>query len=109
MNDLLQRELHYMQFREICAKFVYKSSLFIRNPSYVVSMDDDTPKQIVSLGISGIGYTDWDQETYSKFLYYFWEDYGMPYQKIYKGDDKVWTLLQDESGTFIELKDSENE
>lgn len=38
MNDLLSRELHVMQFREVCARFLYKSSLFIRNPAYIVSV-----------------------------------------------------------------------
>ena len=105
MNSLLQRELYYMQFREVCAKFVYKSSLFIRNPSYVISMDDNAPKQIISQGISGMGYADWNQEEYAKILSYFWEDYGMPYHEIYKSDDKVLTLLWDEKGSFIELED----
>ena len=104
MNDLLQRELHIMQFREVCARFLYKSSLFVRNPSYIMVMDSEVPKQIISQEMSGIGYSEWSQESYAKVLAYFWEDFDISYDKIYKGNDTVWTLLWDENGNFIELK-----
>lgn len=104
MRELLQRELNVMQFREVCARFLYKSSLFVRNPSYIIVMDKDAPKQIISQEMSGIGYSEWDQETYAKVLAYFWEDYGISFSEIYKGDNKVWTLLWNEDGNFIELE-----
>ena len=109
MNDLLQRELHVMQFREVCARFLYKSSLFIRNPAYIMIMDEEAPKQIISQEMSGIGYSDWKQEEYAKVLEFFWSDFEVSYQDIYKGNDMVWTLLWDESGNFIELKDETKE
>jgi len=104
MNDLLQRELHVMQFREVCARFLYKSSLFVRNPYYIMIMDTDAPKQIISQEMSGIGYSEWSQETYAKVLAFLWEDYGISYDKIYKGNNKVWTLLWNEKGEFLDLK-----
>lgn len=106
MKDLLQTELHTMQFCEVCARFFYKSSLFIRNPGYIMVMDNDNkPKQIISQGISGLGYNEWNQEEYAKVLLFFWKDFGIEFQDIYKGEEKVWTLLWDETGSFIEIKD----
>ena len=107
MNDLLQKELHIVQFREVVAKFLYKSSLFLRNPAYVMFMGDNAPKQIISQGMSGIGYADWEQESYARVLEFFWQDFGIPFQEIYKGDDKVLSVLWDENGNFIEIKEKE--
>lgn len=107
MKDLLKTELHTIQFLEVCARFFYKSSLFIRNPGYIMVMDNDNiPKHIISQGMSGIGYNDWNQKEYAKVLSFFWKDYGIDFQDIYKGEEKVWTLLWDETGSFIELKDT---
>lgn len=94
MEDLVQTELHIMQFHEVCARFFYKSTLFVRNPSYIMEMgNNNKPKHIISQGMSGIGYDDWNQEEYAKILSFFWKDFGVDYQDIYKGDEKVWTLL----------------
>ncbi|MDO4976745.1 MAG: hypothetical protein Q4E53_05725, partial [Eubacteriales bacterium] len=105
MNDLLYRELHMMQFREVCARFLYKSSLFIKNPSYIMVMDNEKTKQIISQEMSGIGYSDWNQEEYASVLAFFLNDFGVSYQDIYKGNGMVLTLLWDEEGKFIELTD----
>ena len=108
MNELLQHELHIMQFRETCARFVYKSSLFIRNPAYIMVMDNEneTPNQIISQEMSGLGYAVWNQKIYAKVLEFFWKDFGVSYQDIYKGDDKVRTLLWKEDGSFNKIEEN---
>lgn len=102
MSILLRKELHVVQFREVMARFFYKSSLFLRNPSYIMIMEGDMPAQIISPEMSGIGYDDWKQESYARVLEFFWQDFRIPFQEIYRGDDKVLTLLWDENGHFIE-------
>ena len=108
MNELLQHELHIIQFRETCARFVYKSSLFIRNPAYIMVMDNEneTPNQIISQEMSGLGYAVWNQKIYAKVLEFFWKDFGVSYQDIYKGDDKVRTLLWKEDGSFNKIEEN---
>lgn len=105
MKELLDKELHVMQYREVCARFFYKSSLFFRNPSYIMIMDEDTPKEIISNDISGWGYEEWNQKEYAKILAFFLQDFGLSYKDLYKGNDRVWTILRNEDGDFIEVKD----
>lgn len=105
MKELLDKELHVMQYREVCARFFYKSSLFFRNPSYIMIMDEDTPKEIISNDISGWGYEEWNQKEYANILAFFLLDFGLSYKDLYKGNDRVWTILRNEDGDFIEVKD----
>lgn len=101
LEQLMHYSLHPIQFAEICAKFLYKSSLFYRNPSYIMMMDDDQkPEMILSPGMSGYGYDDWSQEEYAKILSSFWEPYGLRIDDIYKDDNQVLSFLHREDGTF---------
>lgn len=104
MKELTDRTLHPLQFVEICARFLYKCSLFYRNPSYIMMMDEEQkPNMVLSQGMAGYGYNDWSQEDYAKILAYFWEPFGISYENIYKGGDKVLSLLHHEDGSFNDL------
>lgn len=104
MAELSQKTLHPIQFAEICAKFQYKCSLFYRDPFYMMVFDDkQKPEMILSHGMSGDGYDTWSQEDYAKSLAFFWKPYGMNFSDIYKGNDKVWTMLRRDDGSFNDL------
>ncbi len=104
LSQLTQKTLHPIQFAEVCAKFLYKCSLFYRNPSYVMMMNDNQkPKMILSQGMSGYGFDDWSQEEYARVLAYFWSPYGLTFNDIYKGDDKVLSFLHRPDGSFIDV------
>lgn len=109
MEQLIHNTLHPIQFAEICAKFMYKCSLFYRNPSYIMLLNDEQkPEMILSQGISGYGYDDWSQEVYAKVLAHYWEPYGLSIDDIYKGDNKVISYLHREDGSFIDLLNNGN-
>ena len=72
MCELLDKPLHPIQFAELCAKFQYKSSLFIRVPNYILQYNNENkPENIFPLEISGIGYNTWVQKDYAKVLEFF--------------------------------------
>lgn len=79
----------------------------MRNPAYIMVMNNENelPSQIISQEMSGFGYAPWNQEVYAQVLEFFWKDFGVSYQDIYKGDNKVWTLLWKEDGSFIKIKE----
>lgn len=101
MSELLNKELHPIQFVELCAKFQYKSSLFIRVPNYIIQYDSSKkPKKILSLDLSGVGYSDWVQKDYAQVLDFFLKEWGFALDKIYYEGDFVVSYLRNEDGTF---------
>jgi len=104
MEQLTHKTLHPIQFAEICARFLYKCSLFYRNPSYIMIFNDEQkPEIILSQDISGDGYDDWSQEDYAKILSFFWKPYKLNFIDIYKDDDKVLSLIHREDESFIDF------
>jgi len=104
LEQLTHKTLHPIQFAEICAKFLYKCSLFYRNPSYIMMMEEgQKPEMILSQGMSGYGYDDWSQKGYAKVLAYFWAPYGLNINAVYKDDGKVMSLLHRPDGSFINV------
>ena len=107
MLELLNKPLHPIQFAEICAKFQYKVSLFIRTPSYILSLNEDKkPHFIFSQQMGGIGYTDWSQKDYAKVLAFFLEAWGVNLDDIYQEPDLVLSFLRNEDGTFKEISEN---
>lgn len=101
MSELLEKTLHPIQFAELCAKFIYKSSLFYRDPFYTTLFDDKhNPHTIISNNLSGYGYRDWIQEEYAHVLAFYWNNWGYNFDDIYKGNDLVLSFLRNEDGTF---------
>ncbi len=100
MRELLSKTLHPIQFEELCAKFLYKSSLFYREPFYSTLFDDNNPHTIISHPLNGDAFDEWDQEKYACCLYGLWERRGFSYEDIYKGDGLMLSFLRNEDGSF---------
>ena len=98
---LLHESLHPMQFAELCAKFQYKSGLFVRDPWYTFFLDDDgKPAYTLSFPISGEGYAEWDQKQYAKVLAFFLQPLELTFSDLYKDNGLVLSLLWNEDYTF---------
>jgi len=101
MVELLNKELHPIQFAELCAKLLYKSSLFNRNPFFTIVFDKDKKlKNIIAHPLSGDAFDEWSQEDYARCLEVYWQKWGLKFDDIYKGNDLVITYLRNEDGTF---------
>ncbi|MCL2019174.1 MAG: hypothetical protein FWG70_05370 [Oscillospiraceae bacterium] len=101
MKEFLYRELHPIQYFELCAKIFYKSILFNKNPFYTVSWFEEKLNTIVSHSVSGEVFDKWSQEEYAHILKFFLYDYcGIEFQDIYKGDNLIMTYLRNEDGSF---------
>lgn len=105
MEDLLDHhrdiDLHPLQFREMTAKILYKRLLMNRTPKFV-SFQNGHNAETVLLPIIGLSsrsmFSDWDNNTYSKFLS---EITGVPLSLCQPEKDKVWTWLMDSKGKSI--------
>lgn len=101
MRELLEKTLHPIQFVELCAKFIYKTSLFYRDPFYTTVFDENlNPNTIISNNLSGHGYKDWSQEEYAHVLAFYLKNWGCNFDDIYIGNDLVSTFLRNDDGTF---------
>lgn len=101
MAELLTKELHPIQFRELCAKFLYKSSLFKRDPFYTLLYDNDGGiKTIISQNISWIEYDEWNQEMYAKVLANYLHAWGISFPDIYVDENHVMSWLRNEDNSF---------
>lgn len=102
LSEFLNIELHPIQFAELCAKFLTKATLFIRNPSYLVIMPQDInhKMEIVSQPINGEIFEEWSQVTYAHILEHFFKPWGIPFDQIYFDDDHVITFLHNDDGTI---------
>lgn len=104
MRELLSRTLHPIQFAELCAQFLYKSSLFYRDPFYTTLFDENhNPKTIISYPLSGDAFNEWNQEGYARCLSFFLKGWGLAFEDLYKGNDLVLTYLRNNDGTFKHL------
>ena len=106
MRELLDKTLHPIQFAEISARLYYKASLFYREPWYTtVFNENQNPGIIISHGISGEAFDDWNQEKYAQILTYFWEIWGLKFEDVYRGNDFVLSYLRNDDGTFNDFFD----
>lgn len=60
---------------------------------------DENPQHIISQEINGIGYDDWSQSEYVKYLTYFLEPWKVSYEELYKGNNFVMNFLRNEDGS----------
>lgn len=106
MAEFLGKELHLIQFAELCAKFLYKSSLFYRNPFFILSFNQEKKlENIMPQPISGDAFREWSQEEFAHCLEFYWERWGLKFEDIYKGNGLVITYLRNEDGTFKDFYD----
>lgn len=104
MVELMGKELHPIQFYELCARFHYKSALLKKSPFYINMFDKNNGVDtIISHGIDGTLYAEWDNETYSHILEFFLEPYKVKFEEIYLGKDKVITYIRNEDGSFKDM------
>lgn len=104
-KELLDYMLHPIQFRELCARFFYKSTLFVRDPAYTIILDgDQNPNVVISHGMSGIGYEDWDQEQYAQYLAHFLSPWGITFEHAYKENGLVISFIRNEDGSFKNIE-----
>ncbi len=106
MFELLGKTLHTIQFAELCARFQYKVSLFVRNPSYILTFDENKkPTDIISQQMGGVGYKEWVPEEYARVLEFFLREWGFSFDKLFFEPDSVLSFLRNEDGTFKIIKD----
>ena len=105
MSNLIEKELHTIQFAELCAKIHYKSSLFHRTPFFTMFFEENKKiKDIISHTISGNAFNEWSQEEYSRYLEVYWDKWGLRFKDIYHGNDLVTSFLYNEDGSFKEMR-----
>jgi len=99
-------KLHPLQFNELFAKVVYKASLLNRTPKYI-SVESPRPYSkvdVIALPLAGMAggaiYDEWDQETYARYLHFYWRTWNMPWDKIFFPPDKVYSALTDPEGNI---------
>lgn len=105
MSDFLNIPIKDIQFREICARFLYKSSLMFKQPSFLIQIpsEENNRMDIVTIETGGIVYNDWSQYEYAKVLEKYFKPYKIPFENIYYDDDHVITFLHNEDWTIKRL------
>ncbi|MFH1597013.1 MAG: hypothetical protein ABIG94_11725 [Pseudomonadota bacterium] len=96
-NDIIDLPLHPIQFRELCAHFSYRATLFTRTPKYITIQGK--PHKVFQMPLAGLSnkpvFEDWDLSVYSKFLSFH---IGIPIDQCFEPPDNILTFLHDESG-----------
>ncbi len=93
--------LHPIQFLELCARFLYKCSLFFKDPFYIISSNetDNKANTIISQSLSGIAYNKWNQKNYAEVLSFYLKPYKLSFSDIYE-NGVVASWLQNSDGSF---------
>ncbi|CUP04988.1 Uncharacterised protein [Clostridium baratii] len=102
MSEFLNIELESIQFREICAKFLYKSSLFNKSPSFIFSFPDNESNKcsIITQSMGGNVFSNWNQKQYAELLEIYWKPWNIRFDEIYNVDNSVLTFLYNEDGSI---------
>jgi hypothetical protein len=102
-------KLHPLQFRELAVKIFCKARLLDLEIEIIAENKDDDLVEIKFKPESKVDgknlFRKWDYEEYARML----SDYtGVPLEKIFFPNDKVWTWLQDKSGNLIDVTKMES-
>lgn len=101
MDEIRQVELHPLQFQEVVAQSLYKSSLFNRTPKFLINEETNWITQSPLQGLSSKPmYDDWNDEHYAITLSIVT---GVPIEKIFVPPDKVMTWLFDEDNKIQDI------
>lgn len=105
MEEFLNMELAEIQFSEICAKFLYKSSLYVKSPYFMFMFPnkEDEKCTIVTNGMNGNVFREWSQKEYAKYLEFLLHPWNIRMDKIYFSDDKVITYLYNDDGLINKI------
>lgn len=99
------KELHPIQFEEVCARFYYSAYLFNRLPEYTfLSLADQIFVEPMPLNdfTSKPIFDNWQVKTYGQVLENFWKPWGYTLFEIIKDPENAMTFLFDENGEFLE-------
>lgn len=103
-KELMDFPLHPLQFRELCALIMYRSTLSTRTPKYFTISDsnDSQPYKSYQLPLGGLSrkplFENWDASEYAKYISY---NTSIPLHYLFKPPDLVKSWISDESGKLI--------
>jgi len=105
--------LHPMQFEELVARVVYKSSLVKYQPKYTSFFGEEGQETVVMAAplqgySSGPIFEEWSQRDYARILARLWRNRGKTMEEIYIEPDLVWSSLFNEDGS-VNRVDSEGD
>ena len=96
------KELHPIQFLEICATINYKSHLFNRTPKYIFA--GSNPIEVIQAPLGGLSggaiFNDWRQDKYIEVLKAYTR---IDVPGMFVPPDKVMSWLRDENNNFKEM------
>jgi hypothetical protein len=99
-KDIIDFPLHPLQFREVCAKFAYSSTLREGTSGYMISIGKDSPHEVLqSPPVSAYPrFSQWKNEEYAAFLSHY---SGLPYEEVFVPGKGVASWLRDDSGSPV--------
>lgn len=97
LDKIGDRELHAIQFEELCARFQYFNYLLQYKPKYVLSKNNDNlhvkALQIVADEERSL-FGQWEDSMFAKVLAGYWKPWGLEEKDIMKAEQPV-TFLED--------------
>ncbi|NQD71659.1 hypothetical protein HP439_13095 [Sphingobacterium shayense] len=109
LNRIEGKELHPIQFEEICARYFYSAYLFNRLPEYTYMETQNKifiePMPLNDWTLKPI-FDNWQVKTYGQVLENFWKPWGYTLFEIIKNPEAPMSFLFDENDFFIENVDS---
>lgn len=110
MHSYCGHKLHPMQFQEIAAEVHYNAARLNRTPTYFFITDEECENavtRVLPLPLRTYStkslFNDWDQSMYAKVLWSYWKEWGYDLDDIISSDGRIWSLLRDQCGEFIDV------
>src|SRR5690606_16913793 len=99
------RQLHPIQFEELCARFFYSAYLFNRLPTYtVMPIAERIYIELMPLVDMSMepDFDHWQVKTYGQVLENFWKPWGYTLFEIIKDPENPMSFLLDRDGRPID-------
>jgi hypothetical protein len=95
LDQLADKNLHPVQFEEVCARFVYRNYLLKPQQEYSVEMVDG--KRIVRPSATeNAGFHPWSNDMFSQLLAEYWKPWGLEKKDIIRFAEAPISYLQNE-------------
>lgn len=108
VTPLKGRQLHPIQFEELCARFFYSAYLFNRLPTYTVLPTAEQvyiePMPLMDMSMKPV-FDHWQVKTYGQVLENFWKPWGYTLFEIIKDPENPMTFLLDGEGKAIDASE----